>query len=284
MEKDIAPELLEKIQKDFKSLFDGNQKIASLYARVRDGTATYVEAQDFALETGDVLAQAFKKHITADALPNGKMYYNIAKRILQPTLEENHALITDVAKQVQESLNKKAGIGLKAVAPEVNQERIDGLVNHLDHAESFEEVAATLDEPIKQHAMSVVNDVIDENAKFQSEVGLTPKLVRKAEAKCCEWCKNLAGIYEYSKAPNDVYKRHDNCRCTLDYVVGKERKSVHMKTGKKRKYVKDEYGTYSTTKEARIQRAEEMSKTEKERKKAARQKRIETWNKKKAER
>ena len=232
------------------------------------------------METGDILAQVYKKYITEDALPDGRMYYNISQRILQPTLEGNHELITDVAKQVQENINKQAGLGLKAVVPEFNQERVDGLVNHLDHAETFEDIARTLDEPIKQHAMSIVSDAIEANAKFQYDVGLQPMIVREAEHKCCEWCSRLEGSFKYpDEVPADVYRRHDRCRCTVDYVVGKKRQDVHHgNRGQKRRYVKDEYDTYVFSKNARIKRAKEMETTEAERKKAAREKRIATWN------
>lgn len=284
MEKDIVPELLEKIQTEFREDFNKSKKILSLQAKVRDGTATYIEAQSYAEEVGDILSKVFGKHITESTLPDGRMYYNIAKRILEPTLGENHKLITDITTQVQNALNKKAGIGLKAVVPEFNQERVDGLINHLDHAESFDDIVMTLDEPIKQHAMSIVGDAIEANALFQWNAGLQPKIVRKAERKCCEWCSNLEGAYKYpDDVPDEVYRRHDRCRCTVDYIVGKKANNVHHgNRGQKRRYVKDEYDTYVLTKEARINRAKEMEVTDAERKRAAREKRIATWANKKA--
>ena len=283
MEKDIVPELLEKIQKEFHENFSKSDKIKALEAKVRDGTATYIEAQRYAEETGEILAQVLEKHITKEALPDGRMYYNIAQRILQPTLGENHKLITNITTEVQNTLNKKAGLGIKAIVPEFNQERIDGLVNHLDHAETFEEISRTLDEPIKQHAMSVVSDAIEANAKFQYDAGLQPKIVREAEHKCCEWCERLKGAFRYpDEVPADVYRRHDRCRCTVDYMVNKKRQDVHHgNRGKKRRYVKNEYDTYVLSKYARIKRAKEMESTEEERKKDAREKRIAAWEKKK---
>lgn len=247
MEKDIVPGLLEEIQKEFHKNFNKSKKIKALEAKVRDGTATYIEAQRYAEETGKILAQVLKKHITEEALPDGRMYYNIAQRILRPTLGENHKLITNITTEVQNTLNKKAGLGLKSIVPEFNQERIDGLVNHLDHAETFEEISRTLDEPIKQHAMSVVSDAIEANAKFQYDAGLQPKIVREAEYKCCEWCDRLKGAFRYpDEVPTDVYRRHDRCRCTVDYVIDKKRKNIHHgNSGRKRRYIKDEYGNYS---------------------------------------
>lgn len=270
-EDDIVPELLEKIRKEFHENFSKSEKIKALEAKVRDGTATYIEAQRYAEETGNILAQVFKKHITEEALPDGRMYYNIAQRILQPTLGENHKLITDITTQVQNALNKKAGLGIKAIVPELNQDRVDGLVNHLDHAETFEEVARTLDEPIKQHAMSVVSDAIEANAKFQHDAGLQPKIVRKAESKCCEWCSGLAKTYLYpDEVPKDVYRRHDRCRCTVDYVVGKSRRNVHG--GVKKKVAQQQQTTSQNAiiaKQSRVEKSKKAVAMEKAQKDAA---------------
>ena len=48
--EDVAPELLKKIQSDFQDRFDKSALIAELYEKVRDGTATYVEANKYAIE------------------------------------------------------------------------------------------------------------------------------------------------------------------------------------------------------------------------------------------
>ena len=45
----------------------------------------------------------------------------------------------------------------------------------------------------------------------------------------CKWCTNLAGRYEYGQEPDDVYRRHDNCGCTVTYENGRERQNVWTK-------------------------------------------------------
>lgn len=83
--------------------------------------------------------------------------------------------------------------------------------------------------------------------------------------------------------PKDIYRRHDNCKCSVEYDPGKGRKrqAVHSGTEGKRRYVKDKYGDYELTKEARVAHSKEMAATAEERAKAAREKRIETWRQKK---
>lgn len=233
--EDIVPELLENIREEFQKNFGASEKIRDLYKKIQDGSATYKDAYEFAEYTGTILAQSFEKHLSSSILPEGKMYYNIADRILHDTLKENYDLITDVTSKIQKSLNKNAGIGIKPIVPELNQDRIDGLVNKISSAENYDDVAWVLDEPVKTFSLSVVDDSIKKNAEFHSNAGLCPKIIRKSESKCCKWCRSLAGSYTYpDNVPDDVYRRHENCRCTVDYHPGDGKiQNVHSKQWRK---------------------------------------------------
>ncbi len=229
---DIVPELLEEIQKLFKKNFDSNKRIGSLLNLSEEGKATYEDAQDFAYEVGNILADVFKDKISSDILPDGRMFYNIAKRILEPTLENNHHIAADYAVKVQDSINKKAKIGIKAVESELNKDKIDGLVDIVSEKE-YDKVAYMLDEPVVNFTQTVVDDTVKANAKFHYEAGLSPKIRRISTGKCCEWCNRLAGIYNYkdvANTGNDVFRRHKNCRCVVEFFPGKGKaQNVHTK-------------------------------------------------------
>lgn len=228
--EDVAPKLLSKIQEDFQKQFNESEIISSLYAKVRDGTATYKEANEFAIETGEILAKAYGKYLSSDKLPNGKMYYNIAQRILNPTMRNNHHLITEVTGQVQKSLNNAAGIGIKPIKPELNQDRIQGIVNRISSEDIFDDIKWMLGEPVVNFSQSIVDDSIRVNAEFHAKAGMKPKIVRKIAGNCCDWCKSLAGTYSYPVVPKDVYRRHQRCKCTVDYVPGDGKvQNVHTK-------------------------------------------------------
>ena len=278
---DVSPELLQAIHKEFSNEFNGNKTVAELYKKIQNGTATYAEADEFAVEVGSILARAFQNNLSSEVLPNGKMYYNIAKAVVEPMMINNYDLISSVTQQVQTSINKSAGIGVKPIKPDLNQDRIDGIINSVSAAEDFETVKWMLEEPVVIFSQSIITDAIQANAEFQYKAGLTPKIIRKTTGKCCDWCKEVSGTYEYPDVPKDVYRRHDYCRCKVDYVIGKYRENVHNGNTGKRRYVKDKYGGYVRTKEERIAHARKMEATEQARKDAARAKRIATWEKKK---
>ena len=220
MATDIVPELLENIQRDFNTAISRNKKIQSIQTMIENGTATYEQANKYAIEVGEVLARTFEVHIKSETLPDGKMYYNIAERILNPTLSNNHAIVVQISVEIQEQLNRSAGLGLKGIEPTVNQRRIDSIINRVSAEEVFDDVAWILQEPIVNFTQSSVDETIKANVDFQGESGLSPTIIRVTDADPCDWCRSLAGTYKYPNVPDDVYARHDRCRCTVEYDPG----------------------------------------------------------------
>lgn len=213
---DIVPELLEKIKKEFSEKVEKNSNLASFQKLLENKNVTYKDANAFAIEIGEISATALEKYISEDILPDGRMYYNIGKRLLDDVLTRNYNLICDYTYDVQKLLNQQARINLKVQKPKINQDRIDGFVNRLDSEESFNDVKWLLDDPIVNFSQSIVDDFIELNAKFHAKAGLSPKLIRTTESKPCKWCSEIAGTYDYP-APSDIYKRHEHCRCIVEY-------------------------------------------------------------------
>lgn len=230
--EDIAPQLLEQLKKRFSESIAANPKIRALHKRIEAGQATYADAEEYAYRIGEALSQTFGKYLSSEVLPDGRMYFNIADRILRPLLEEDYAIVSEAAVMVQTFLNQQAGIGVKAQTVAVNADRIKGIIDKVSDAEVFDDVAWVLDEPVKNFSMNVVDEILKANVNFQGRSGLTPKIIRKSERKCCEWCAQLAGEYDYPDIPNDVYRRHERCRCTVEYdpADGKRRQqNVHTR-------------------------------------------------------
>lgn len=226
--KDISLELLEKIRKDFTSRVTNSQRIKTLYKMIEDGSATYAEAEEYALLVGDALSQAFGNYLSSDILPDGKMYYNIADRVLRPLIEEDYSLISDAAVKVQAALNKKANLGIKVQTAALDTERVNSIINSVADADVFDDISWLLDEPLKNLFLSFVTNTLKENVEFQGKAGLKAQIIRKHEAKACKWCLGLAGTYSYPDLPRDVYRRHQRCRCTVLYDPGNGRmENVH---------------------------------------------------------
>ena len=230
MVEDIVPSLLKTIKSEFEGARLDSEVLKNLLSKLHHSKASYLDANQYAIEIGEILSKALGASLTNETLPDGKMYYNIAQRVLTDVLGRNHELVSDYAEQVQKNLNSEAKIGLVAQVPELNQDRVDGLVNRLASEESFDDVKWLLDDPIVNFSQSIVDDSIRKNVEFHHKVGLSPKIVRRVVGHPCKWCKSLEGSYNYPEIPKDIYRRHGNCRCTVDYHPGNGKKqNVHTK-------------------------------------------------------
>lgn len=219
--EDIVPGLLEVINQRFDERTYNSKKLKTALKKLEAKKATYKDVNEFAIEIGEILADVLQVNITAEILPDGKMYFNIADRILNPTLQKNFDLISGYATDVQTQLNHDAGFHLKAQAPDFNQDRLDGFINRISNEDDFDSIKWILDDPLINFCQNVVDDTIRENADFHLKVGLRPKITRTVSGhQPCKWCLNLAGTYDYNEAPEDIYRRHDRCRCIVEYSPG----------------------------------------------------------------
>lgn len=230
--EDISISLFEELKKEFEKRYDSNESIQTLIRQIDEG-ANYRIANQYALEVGDLLADVLREKISSNILPQGKMFYNIATKTIEPMLENNYKLISKECEKIQKYLNEVSNLGMNVVVPKINQDRVDGLIDIISGPDKYDDIKYVLDESIPNFSQSIVDDTIHENARFQYDAGLSPKITRVATGKCCKWCSNLAGTYDYADVKdtgNDVFRRHRSCRCIVTYhpINGKV-KNVHTK-------------------------------------------------------
>lgn len=219
---DIAPELLEKVQQSFEA------ETASLKEEIANGVKSYEEAYSYAIKVGEALSKSFGVNITPEVLPDGMMYYNIADKVVRPMLQAEYEISSVAAVQAQRSANRAAGIGIKAQVADFDEERAQGIIDRVS-SQPFDEVSWLLNEPVKSFSKNVVDQTIEKNVEFQGKSGLSPKIRRTANGETCEWCQAVAGTYEYPNVPKDVYRRHANCDCVVEYIEGGKYTDVHSK-------------------------------------------------------
>ena len=225
MAKDIVPDLLKSIESEFKLQTDQSKKVRTMLEKLKEGVATYEEAHDYAQELGDILSLAFRNNLSVDVLPDGKMYYNIADRIVSATLKNSYELVSDYSAEVQTLLNQTVGYTIKGQKAPLNEDKIVGIVDKLSDSDDFEMVKWLLDEVIVNFTESVVDETIETNARFLQKTGVPSTVVRVAEARCCSWCDGLDGVYNYpDEVPAEAFQRHRHCRCKTLYYPGDRNK------------------------------------------------------------
>lgn len=219
MSNNIYIELLKKIKNEFNLRFIDNKKIEKLNQLLFDRKATYQEANELAVEVGKILKNVFGENITENILEDGVLTEEIANILIRPNMMRNYDIVSTYSTDVQQLLNRQSDIGLKAMKPPINKDRIDGIVKKIAEKE-FNDTKWLLGETIINFTQSVVDDTIKHNTELQYKSGLRPKIKRKEFGKCCDWCRQVVGEYEYPDVPDNVYKRHRYCRCTVEYLPG----------------------------------------------------------------
>lgn len=217
MATDIVPGLLEKIQTDFRSRLTRNTRLKKLNSVIGSGQATFEQGHEYASIVGRLLSESLNEFITIDNLPDGKMYYNIANRILNTTMTEVYDIDRTVLAKIQQDLMTNAGLSFKPQIPVMNQDRVDGLVEILVRSDNFDMNKWVLGDTIENFSLSIVDDFVKVNSEFQSDSGMRPKITRKMNRETCDWCENLAGEYWLDEAPDEIYMRHKNCDCNVIY-------------------------------------------------------------------
>ena len=206
----------EDIKGEFVSLVN-NDRIAQRYATLAaEGRATYHEASLYAARVGDLLGRTLRHHAPIISIDEWDL-----ENLIPQSLGLDHAMVSEICVQVQTSINEANNIGMRAVAPGFDGNRAYGLVEELRENPEFTNIEHLFYDQLTNFSQNVVDQAVRDNAELQSNAGITALIVRTAEYGACEWCQNLEGTYTYDEvkaAGNDVWRRHDSCRCTVEYV------------------------------------------------------------------
>lgn len=229
---DIGAELLGKIRAEFQNSCKADKYIQSVLKKIEGGTAKMEEVALLSKQLGFRVSQAIGTHVNVAALPDGKMYYNIADTILTGVLKDNYDIINSAATECQKALDSQVGINITPQQAAFPTERVQAVVNAASVPDIAEEVMIRrMTAPAQNITESFYNDYVQTNVKFRSDAGLDCYIIRNDHGGCCEWCAKLAGKYHYPEdVPKDVYHRHDNCGCTVTYLNGRKAQNVWDKT------------------------------------------------------
>ena len=218
MEEQLARDLWGAISTEFQSRMMKDRRLARLSDKVNKGIASYKDVATVAERVGTHSARSLKKVITPSAVPDGVMTWNIAEKTVGRQARLQYDLISDTAKAVQKNLNKKAGLSLREAVGEFDEDNIREILGRLSSGESLKDLTWLLDDPIIRNAMSVADSAIRANADLERRAGMRPTVTRISEFNACAWCEDLAGTYDYDDVRdrgNEVWMRHNNCRCHI---------------------------------------------------------------------
>lgn len=131
---------------------------------------------------------------------------------------------------LQKKYDEKNGLQIAPQKADFPTERVQKIINSLtDKTVPPETIQRRARNAIENVAKSFHDDYVRKNAEFRSKAGIKCYIVRETNGKCCKWCSSLAGRYLYVDAPDDIFRRHDNCTCMVTFENGRERQDVWSK-------------------------------------------------------
>lgn len=223
--EDIKPLFLAELQSDARAM--------ELWSMIEDGTATYAIASEYAAHVGDALAVVLRQNAPLEDISEWDI-----ENLIPKSLGLDHELVTGACQRVQEVLNADAGVGIRFQPPIFDSDRAYGIVAELRDNPEFHNIENTFYDQLVNFSQNVVDESIRDNAQVLSGAGIQSTVIRVAEFRACPWCREVAGRYDYEDVKatgNDVWRRHENCRCTIDYVTERNGSRYNQRVNNQRR-------------------------------------------------
>ena len=134
---DIVPELYEKIQRSYKRLVALDPWIRAFNKRKEKGAIVQDEVLEYANRLGLCAEKALGAFLVDKNLPDGRIYYNIAKRTIEPLMRLIYEDVTSSEEIALKTMYKKQRIGIKPVRVPFNEEYMDGIIWELVRASQY---------------------------------------------------------------------------------------------------------------------------------------------------
>ena len=208
--------LKERILKTFSRLVDSDRELTKAEKALLDGGG-YAEAYDYAGRTGDLLAEAYSRHIVELLVDSSPPSIDVIKDLFEEPATEVYNRAITAALTAQTNINGRYGLSLNSIQPAGDNGALNQLINGLAGSKTGGGFLTNVRNELPTLTNRAVDNVAQTNARAQYRAGISATITRRVVANCCPWCSARAGTFEYPKVPSDVYKRHPNCRCVVEY-------------------------------------------------------------------
>lgn len=214
---------VQDVDNAFRKKADASVKLFGLRKKIENGTATMEDAAQYQMMLSKILGQTVGENILK--IPESERV-----KFLDWILRNQYQETNDRLAVIQQFLDKQLGINIAPQKAPFPEERVNQLGRSLTDPTVPE---STIQRRARAGTETVTKSFHDayvkKNASFRSRAGLKCYITRKAVSGCCEWCTAMAGRYVYGEEPDDIYRRHDNCDCTVTFENGRKRQDVWSK-------------------------------------------------------
>lgn len=212
----------EEITSRLIAIREKKGKLNEILNKAETSLVDFEDADVFAEELGDSMIQFLSESGFDFSIDDDEVLTSI-RRVVKGDAEKTRELCD----LIQQDLNNLSGVGLNSYVPDLNEDRLDGIIDAVKNGGSVDKLGLN----IQNFLLYCVDQWVKENASFQDRIGLNPVIVRKwdgitgtHDTRHTDYCSRLAGVFEYGSEPSDVYKRHVGCGCTVKYYPDKKSK------------------------------------------------------------
>lgn len=215
----------EDVLSAFEEAFYNNSRIQGRYKELAKGYCDERSAYYFMLDLSKAVSATLSKLIDNPELPPNETVL-WSEGVIEGFLGFTHEQALQFSSMIQDDLNRAAGLKLKAVEPPVDEERQSGLARNIKNVKSGQYEGSAIPGQIENYFLNVSDNHKLANLVFQKSVGLNPQISRIATSACCDYCKRLqyTGEYMGNNMPDDIFKRHRDCKCELIFKPSGQRK------------------------------------------------------------
>ena len=212
-------ELYEIVRKEIDVRASIDPAFRQAQRKIDNGNGDFTDSAQCSRFLSKFLGEQLAKHILE--LPPDEGRSELCQQLLKDFFDE----LSQRFERVQSRLDRENGVGLATVEPDFPAERVQNVAGSLnDTTVSDETIQRRCRNAVANVANTMHDSFIQVNAKFRNNVGLFVQVTRTGGAECCDWCAQVSGTFwGYNRDLREVFRRHDNCTCTITYTSSKTR-------------------------------------------------------------
>lgn len=211
------------VQEEVRERLARDAQLVRLRKKIESGKATYTDTAAYSIRAGKLLGEVFSRRLP-EIPPEQR------EQLCVDLLHDQYIDINAAVDTVQRFMDEAQGLHLAPQHAPFDAERGHQIGSSLrDLSKPVETLQRRAKAAPETAVKAMHDDRMKSEAKFRHRAGLDCRITRVAVNGCCPWCSDVAGRYRYGEEPDDIYKRHDNCDCTVTFENGRKRQDVWSK-------------------------------------------------------
>ena len=211
------------VREEVQQRIEQDPELIRLRQKIESGKATYADTAAYSNRAGKILGEVFSRRLPEIPLEE-------REPLCVELLHDRYIDINAAVDTAQRFMDEALGIHIAPQYAPYNEERAHQIGSSLrDLSKPVETLQRRSGAATETATKAIHDDRMKSELKFRHRAGLDCRITRVAVNGCCPWCSKVAGRYRYGEEPDDIYRRHDNCDCTVTFENGRKRQDVWSK-------------------------------------------------------